>query len=101
MGPDARNGLRRARNSIAVDTHLPDQIDAWFASPSVVLLTETDAHWVSWRDLLQRSQAVGPVAHDARVAALCLQHDVSLLWTADRDFARFAPLKSVNPLVGR
>lgn len=67
----------------------------------MVLLTETDAHWVSWRDLLQRSQAVGPAAHDARVAALCLQHGVSLLWTADRDFARFAPLKSVNPLVGR
>lgn len=67
----------------------------------MVLLTETDAHWVSWRDLLQRSQAVGPVAHDARVATLCLQHGVSLLRTADRDFARFAPLKSVNPLVVR
>jgi predicted nucleic acid-binding protein len=38
--------------------------------------------------------------HDARVAALCLQYGVKTLWTADRDFARFAPLRAVNPLVG-
>jgi predicted nucleic acid-binding protein len=37
--------------------------------------------------------------HDARIAALCLQHGVRELWTADRDFGRFAPLRAVNPLV--
>jgi predicted nucleic acid-binding protein len=30
-----------------------------------------------------------------------LQHGVATLWTADRDFARFAPLQAVNPLMGR
>jgi predicted nucleic acid-binding protein len=38
--------------------------------------------------------------HDARIAAICLQHGVSELWTADRDFSRFPKVKVRNPLVG-
>jgi hypothetical protein len=41
----------------------------------------------------------GPLVHDARIAAICLQHGVRELWTADRDFSRFPQLKTVNPLV--
>jgi predicted nucleic acid-binding protein len=41
----------------------------------------------------------GPQVHDARITALCVQHGVRELWTADRDFGRFAPLRSLNPLV--
>jgi predicted nucleic acid-binding protein len=37
--------------------------------------------------------------HDARVAALCRDHGVSELWSADRDFSRFAGLSVVNPLL--
>jgi hypothetical protein len=37
--------------------------------------------------------------HDARIAALCLQHGVSELLTADRDFSRFPALRTRNPLV--
>ncbi len=37
--------------------------------------------------------------HDARIAAICLAHGVSELWTADRDFSRFPELKARNPLV--
>jgi len=37
--------------------------------------------------------------HAARAAALCLQQGVKTLWTADRDFTRFAPLRALNPLV--
>ena len=36
--------------------------------------------------------------HDARIAAICLHNGVTELWTADRDFSRFKPLKTVNPL---
>ena len=36
--------------------------------------------------------------HDARIAALCLAHGVRELWTADRDFSRFAKLATANPL---
>lgn len=39
------------------------------------------------------------IAPDARVAALCRLHGVRELWTADRDFSRFAGPRAVNPLV--
>ena len=42
----------------------------------------------------------GPQVHDARVAALCLHHEVEELWSADRDFGRFRRLAVRNPLVG-
>ncbi len=77
-----------------------DQIEAWLESPSLALLAESPGHWPALKPLLARARAQGPVIHDARIAALCLQHGVKTLWTADRDFARFQPLRTVNPLVG-
>jgi uncharacterized protein len=41
----------------------------------------------------------GPMVHEARIAALCLAHDVRELWSADRDFGRFATIRVRNPLV--
>jgi predicted nucleic acid-binding protein len=41
----------------------------------------------------------GPRVHDARIAALCLRHGITELWTADRDFSRFPTLRVRNPLV--
>jgi toxin-antitoxin system PIN domain toxin len=76
-----------------------DQVEAWLESPSLVMLTETDGYWLVLRRLLERSKAVGPTIHDARVAALCLHHGVRELWTADRDFGRFPDLATRNPLV--
>ena len=76
-----------------------DQIDAWLESPSLVLLGETPVHWSTLRPLLVESHACGARVHDARVAAICRQHGVRELWSADRDFGRFAGLKVVNPLV--
>lgn len=32
--------------------------------------------------------------------ALCLQHGVRELWSADRDFGRFPELTVSNPLIG-
>jgi len=76
-----------------------DQVEAWLESPSLVMLTEGEAHWETLRRTLVSSKLVGPQVHDARVAALCLQHGVTELWTADRDFARIANLRTRNPLV--
>ena len=52
------------------------------------------------RALLVGGRVTGAQVHDARVAALCRQHGVRELWSADRDFSRFARLAVVNPLVG-
>jgi hypothetical protein len=49
--------------------------------------------------LIRDGRVAGPAVHDARIAALCLHHGVDELWTADRDFARFAPLRTRHPLV--
>jgi predicted nucleic acid-binding protein len=33
-----------------------------------------------------------------RIAALCIEHGVTELWTADRDFSRLPGLRAYNPL---
>jgi uncharacterized protein len=75
-----------------------DQVDAWLESPSLVLLTESDQHWPALRELLAAGQISGARVHDARIAALCVQHGVRELWSADRDFSRFPDLVTINPL---
>jgi uncharacterized protein len=75
-----------------------EQIEAWLESPSLALLSESGQHWSTLRTMLTAGRIVGPRVHDARVAALCVQHDVRELWSADRDFTRFPALKTVNPL---
>jgi hypothetical protein len=87
----------------APPTPLPralDQADAWLESPTLTMLAESTAHWPTLRALLIAGRVAGPLVHDARVAALCRQHGVRELWSADRDFGRFAGLAVVNPLVG-
>jgi uncharacterized protein len=81
-------------------TRALDQVDAWLESPTLAVLAESVAHWSTLRALLANGQVIGPQVHDARVAALCRQHGVRELWSADRDFSRFAGLPVVNPLVG-
>ncbi len=75
------------------------QIDAWLASPTVVVASESKQHWQTLATLLRTSRLTGPAAHDARVAAICLDHGVRTLYTADRDFSRFPALRVVNPLI--
>lgn len=75
------------------------QIDAWLASPTLTLLGETVSHWPTLQTLLTVGRIAGAQVHDARIAALCRQHGVRELWSADRDFSRFADLTVVNPLV--
>ena len=76
-----------------------DQIDAWMQSPSLLLLSEGAGYWESFRELVDSAKVVGPKVHDARIATVCLQHGVDVLWTADRDFSRFAGLRLRNPLI--
>jgi uncharacterized protein len=77
------------------------QIDIWLESPSLVLLTESPTHWDTLRALLVESAITGPRVHDARIMALCREHGVRELWSADRDFSRFAGVRVINPLVGQ
>ena len=76
-----------------------DQVDALLESPTLVLLAESEQHWSDLRALLTTSRVTGARVHDARIAALCRQHGVRELWSADRDFGRFSSLDVVNPLI--
>ncbi len=76
------------------------QIDAWTESPSLQLLAESELHWPQLRETLLAGKIAGPQVHDARIAALCRQHGVKILWSADRDFGRFSGLNTTNPLTG-
>ena len=86
----------------AAPSRLPvavDQVEAWLESPSLSLLAEGRGSWSELSAQVVAAKAAGPLVHDARVAALCLAHGVSELWSADRDFGRFPALKVRNPLV--
>ncbi|WP_163508968.1 type II toxin-antitoxin system VapC family toxin [Fodinicola acaciae] len=77
-----------------------DQLDAWLAAPTLTLLAEPAGYWKQLKALLANGKVVGPMVHDARIAALCAAHGVRELWSADRDFGRFSTAVAVrNPLV--
>jgi toxin-antitoxin system PIN domain toxin len=75
------------------------QIEAWVATPALVLLAEGPGYWSELRELLAGGRIVGPAVHDARIVALCRAHGVRELWTADRDFSRLGGVVVRNPLL--
>ena len=77
-----------------------DQLDAWLESPTLTLLSEAGDYWTILRSIVTAAQVVGPMIHDARIAALCIQNGITRLLTADRDFSRFRELRTENPLTG-
>ena len=79
--------------SLALDT-----VDAWLQTPTLLLLAEADEYWPQLRSMIMAGKIVGARIHDARIAALCRQHGVRELWSADRDFSRFPDLTVINPL---
>ena len=76
------------------------QLDAWRDTGNLVLLAETPGSFSVLRDLLLGAGVAGARVHDAKVAAICLAHRVTELWTADRDFNQFPDLPTLNPLTG-
>lgn len=74
-------------------------LDSLLASPRLDLLAESAGYFEKLREISTAARLKGPRIHDARIAALCLHHGVSELWSADRDFSAFPQLKVRNPLV--
>ena len=73
------------------------QLEAWFAAPTLRVISEPDGFAFLLEGFLKRSRVRGPVVHDARVAAICVSHGVEKLWTRDRDFSLFPELTTENP----
>jgi toxin-antitoxin system PIN domain toxin len=81
---------------VPLDIVLKD-LEQLLASPSLLLLAETEQHASVLDPALRQAGATGNLIHDAHIVALCLEHGVSELITGDRDFSRFAGLKTINP----
>jgi toxin-antitoxin system PIN domain toxin len=75
------------------------QVECWLECPTLHAIGERDDYWETLKGQLETTRSVGPKIHDTRIAAICLQHSVRILWSADRDFSRIKGLEIVNPLV--
>lgn len=74
-----------------------EHVASRLARPMVEVLVPTVHHWNIRAPLLESAQASGNLVTDAHLAALAVEHGVTLCST-DRDFARFPGLSWQNPL---
>jgi uncharacterized protein len=77
-----------------------EQVEIWLESPTLCVLGELQGHWKELKELLHSGKITGGAVHDARVVAICREHGVRELWSADRDFGRIGGLPVRNPLLG-
>lgn len=75
------------------------QVESWLECPTLQMIGEVSGYWHVVKQQIVLGKVSGPRVHDARIFAVCVQHGVDTLWTANRDFSRFSGLKLVNPLV--
>ncbi|MFL6465866.1 MAG: TA system VapC family ribonuclease toxin [Bryobacteraceae bacterium] len=94
--------LRVITNSrLPGDRYSPEEasqvIDKWLEQPNVRLLIPGQAHWPLLRQTIIEGQVRGSLISDAELAALTIEYG-GVLYTTDRDFARFPGLRWTNPL---
>ena len=75
-----------------------EAMQVWLDSRGCEMIGEGTGYYDELKILVIKGKITGPMVHDARIAALCIHHGVRELWTADRDFSRFATLKTRNPM---
>lgn len=72
-------------------------VDEWLKQPGVRVRVPGDNHWSIFRRMIVEGQAGGDFVSDAQIAALTIEYG-GVLYSTDRDFARFPGLRWVNPL---
>jgi toxin-antitoxin system PIN domain toxin len=72
-------------------------VQEWLEQPNVRIIVPGDGHWSVLKRMIVEGQASGPLVSDAEMVALTLEYG-GVLYTADRDFARFPGLRWKNPL---
>lgn len=71
-------------------------VERLLESPSARLLLPTPEFPTVFDDVCRSAGVRGNLAFDAQIAALCQEHGVDRLLTADRDFTRFAGIERVE-----
>lgn len=87
---------RLSGTGVAVDQAV-EIVEEWLRQPNVQILVPGDRHWPVLRRMILEGRASGPLVSDAQIAALTIEYG-GVLYTADRDFARFPGLRWKNPL---
>ena len=75
-----------------------DELRGLAGLPNMAFLSEGEGYLDQLGPLAVAAGIQGGAIHDARIAAICLYHGVSELWSADRDFSRYPSLTTRNPL---
>lgn len=73
------------------------RVAAWLAAPAAWIPTPGPNHATIAGELVIDSNAAGNLVPDALLAALAIEHGLTLC-SVDTDFARFGELRWVNPL---
>ena len=94
--------LRISTNSRLGRSQIPmiraiEIVDAWLARRAVRLIVPGERYWPLFKEAIIAGRVHGPTTTDAQLAALTIEHG-GVLYTNDRDFARFPGLRWVNPL---
>ena len=82
-------------------TEAQGNVDRLLERPHVRCVGEADGFWEVYRNLTRDVPARGNLVPDAHIAAILKQHDIRTLYTRDRDFARFAFLRVIDPFAAR
>jgi toxin-antitoxin system PIN domain toxin len=72
-------------------------LEALLGRPHVRPLGEVDGFWRTYRRTTRGLVVRGNLVPDAHLAALLLQHEVTTLWTHDRDFRKFEGIRVRDP----
>jgi toxin-antitoxin system PIN domain toxin len=72
-------------------------VSAWLDSEVAWIPEPGAGYGPTFGDLLTRYEAIGNLVPDAQLAALALEHGLTI-YSADTDFARFTEVSWVNPL---
>jgi toxin-antitoxin system PIN domain toxin len=94
--------LRISTNPAAFERPLPPDdalghIDEWLSQPVAAIISPTDRHAATLRQLLRPLGTAGNLTTDAHLAALALEHGAELC-SSDNDFSRFEGVRWVDPL---
>jgi uncharacterized protein len=93
--------LTTNRKVISVPLRVQDvtkRIENWLARPHVHLVQPSEQHFARLRKELERLGTAGNLTTDAHLAVLAMERGY-VLYSTDKDFARFPGLRWVNPCV--
>lgn len=77
-----------------------ENVDGLLRLDHLRVLSEEEGFWKIYREVTRDLPVRGNLVSDAHLASLLRQHEVTTLYTNDRDFVRFAFLRVRNPFEG-